>query len=1030
MKSLITYFSKRHLITNVFFFGLIFLTVFVWFQIGKEEMPEFASNWVRVNTVYPGAPAKDVELFVTKPIEDELKGVVGIEDISSTSSVGVSSFRIVLDDDYPDKIEVMQEIKDAVSRVDLPSEVRDQPNIRQFKSSEKAILDIGLYHKGHKVLDQKSRVELQKYVLSLENQLLALKEISSVDRSYYKKPELQILIDANKKLELEVPLALIKRQIQENHIRVPIGSMKDKGESKVTALNEYEDVESLNELILRGNYEGGGVRLGDFATIRDGFEKSNTIFKVNGHEGIFLNVKKSISTDILSAQAAVMKFIKNYNDTHKDSNIGIVLMDDESFAVQNRLSIITTNGLIGFALIVIILCLFMDLKTSFWVAMGIPFSIAFTLVIANMVGYTVNNMTLAGIIIVLGIVVDDAIIIAENIARHREEGMSTVESAIQGAHEVFRPIVASIITTCVAFLPLIYFEGFFGKLVGYIPLIVILMLGGSLIESLFILPSHLANKTPLLERFSTKSGEKTWFHKYEEKYEAFLLKAFKFRIPVLASFLALLIGAVYIFKTEMKFVMFPREESKEVIIKVKTKKGTSRQETARLIDPIEMMFALDKENVVGVRASIAKSRRGGEVRDNEASVLVELHPADQRSLSLNQLLERWEDKVKDFPNLVEVKFLRGRWGHDSGSSIELEIREHDNKKRLEIANLIHDELKKLSYINEVEIEEPLMKREYLFKIKQDKLIRLEVKAQNITTALRTFVEGSILYSINKGEEEVDVRLSVHDEVKTDLNQLLKLKVENNQGQLITLAKLVEIQEIKRPVNIKRSNFKRSIMIYGDLKEDVEKTPLEVAKYLEKNIFPNILKKYSSSLLGFKGEIEDSRESQGEFLNSVYIVIILIYLILVVMFDSMIRPLLVMVVIPFGLAGVIYVLLLHGMSVYGFFAAIGALGMIGVVINDAIVMIDKIETSLAGSDRCDWQTIAHMASLRLRPILLTTFTTVAGIIPTAYGIAGYDSMLAEMMLTMGWGLAFGTFITLLLIPCLYSFLKRPAHLNSN
>lgn len=1020
MKNLIHFFTSRHLLSNIIFFGVILFSFVVWNNIGKEEMPEFASNWIRVKTSYPGAPAEDVELFVTKPLEDELKGIVGIEEVTTTSSVGSSSLRIVLDDDYPNKEEVTREIKDAVFRVNLPAEIRDLPRIRQFKSAEKAILDIGIYYKGHKYLDSKSRAELQKYVLGFENQLLALKEISSIDRSYYKNPEIQIEIDPKKKQDMEISLSEIKEQIQANNVRVPIGAMRDRGESKVTALNELETVDSLMNFIVRGNYEGGGVKLSDIASIKNGFQRSNSIFKINGHEGIFLNVKKSVTTDILTAQQVVMGFIKKFNNANKESSIGIVLMDDESYAVTNRLKIIGSNGLLGFFLIFVILLFFLDVKAGFWVAMGIPFSIGFTLISASLFGYTINNMTLAGIIIVLGIVVDDAIIIAENISRHREEGLSLKDAAVIGTSEVFKPIVASIITTCVAFIPLIFFEGFFGKLVSYIPLVVILMLIGSLIESLFVLPAHMAGKTFLLDRFSKDEGQKSWFHKYEDIYERFLLKVFKMRIPVLLSFITLLVGSVWLFKTKMKFVMFPREESQEVFIKVKAKKSAVRDETARYIAPLEDLFINDKKNVVGVRSSIALSRRGGEVKENEASILVELKPADERERPLRELMKEWEAKAKGVPHLDKVRFIKGRWGWSSGSAIELQIQENDDVKRDEIAKFLADKMKTFKELTDVEIEEPLKKKEYIFKLKQERLIKYNVAPSKVTSTLRTFVEGSILYSINKGEEEVDVRLTVPSTAKTNLEELLELRIENKQGQLAYLKNIVDVEVVQKPVNIKRTNFKRSSMIFANIKEDSEITPLQIAENLEDNVFPELISKYPTAIMKFRGEIEDSRKSQGEFSNSIIIVVLIIYFILVVMFNSLFKPILVLSIVPFGLAGVIYILFLHGMTVYGFFAVIGTLGMIGVVINDAIVMIDKIETRLAVGDTCGWSIIAKVASTRLRPVIVTTITTVAGILPTAYGVAGYDSMLAEMMLTMGWGLAFGTVITLILVPSLYTF----------
>ncbi len=1025
MKNLITYFSQRHLLSNVIFLGTLILGLFVWHSIGKEELPEFSSNWIRVRTNYSGAPAEDVELFVTKPMENELKGVVGIKEIRSTSSVSVSNLRIILDDNYPDKQEVVREIREAILRVDLPDEVRNLPKIRQFKSSEKAILDIGIYHNKKHFLDQESRSELQKYILSFESQLLALNEVSSVSKSHYRKPELQILVDPIKKQRQRISLSEIKNQIQDNNVRVPVGSMHDRDESKVTALNELEDVKSLEGLILRGNYEGQKIRLGDLSNIKQGFERSTSIFKINGHEAVFLNIKKSISTDILTAHQAVKEAIEKFRHANSAAPISILELDDESYAVRNRLKIISTNGLLGFSLIVLILFLFLNVKTGFWVALGIPFTMSFTLIIANFVGYTVNNMTLAGIIIVLGIVVDDAIIIAENISRKKEQGLSLKDAAIIGTLEVFKPIMASVITTCVAFIPLFFFEGFFGKLVTYIPLIVILMLLGSLIESLFILPAHLSTDYKFLSRFAVKKTKqnKNWFKKYEDGYKYLLLKVFKFRIPVLLAFIILLVVAGILFKTQMKFVMFPREESKEVIIKVKAKKGTVRAETARMILPLEEMFVKDKVNVVGVRSSVALSRRGGEVKENEASILVELTPVDERSLSLKKLLKKWKKYADTLEGFELIKFIKGRWGHDSGSAIEIQIQENDDSKRSEIAKMISDYMKRITALSDVEIEDPLTKKEYLFKLKQDQLIKFDVAPAKVTSSLRSFVEGSILYSINKGDEEVDVRLSVPDSVKTDLLELLNLRVENKQGQLIYLKKIVEIKEVVRPVNIKRNNYKRATMVYADFKDGADKTPLEIAEDMERELFPQLTNKCPTAILKFRGEVEDTRESQGEFRNSILIVIILIYAVLVVMFNSLLKPLLILLVVPFGLAGCALILMAHSMSVYGFFAVIGALGMIGVVVNDAIIMIDRIDQKTAIGESFSYKAIAEVAASRFRPILLTTMTTVVGILPTAYGIAGHDSMLSEMMLAMGWGLAFGTLITLFLIPSLYTFLPH-------
>ena len=1021
MKKILGSLIQNHLKTNVIFWGVILIALFTWFSISKEELPEFESNWIRITTYYPGASAEDVELFVTKPLEEEIKLVLGIESIWSTSSVGISSIRIVIDENFPEKKEVFQEIKDSLLRVQLPSRVREIPRIRQFKSTEKAILDIGLYLNGKKTLKVSDRIGLQKLALSFENQLLALPEVASIEKSHYLKPEFLVEVDSEKMRTNEVSLSEIENQIRANNLRVPVGAMRDKGESKITVLNELESIDALKSVVLRGNDTGVSIFLKDLAQVRNSFQKSNSIFKVNGHEAIFLNVRKNVTTDILSAQKAVMKRIENFKEdsrqTKTNSPLKIVLMDDESYAVTNRLNIVKMNGLVGFFLILFVLFIFFDMKTGFWVAMGIPFCAAFTLIISYLLGYSINNMTLAGVIIVLGIVVDDAIIIAENIYRHRQSGKELVSSAVEGTAEVFKPIVGSIVTTCVAFIPLLFFEGFFGKLVKVIPMVVLLMLMGSLLESLFILPSHLVGKknstNPLLKK------EQDWFYKFELAYQKILERVLKFKIIILFSFLPLLLTATFLYKEKLRFVMFPREESKEVFVKVSTPEDFDRVQTAEAIFPLEKMLFKDVENVVGVRSTVGLSRRGGELKENEASILIELKPLDERTHSLDDLLKKWRSKVKDFPELERVTFLRGRWGHSSGTALSLEILENSDDVRSKVTRKIKTSMEMMNDITDIEVKEPLLKREYLFQIKQERLVRYKVDPSRVTSSLRSFVEGSIVYSVNKGDEERDIRLSVKERDKIDLKKLLDLRVLNRSGNLIPVKNMIEIKEVKKPLNIERSDFKRVTSLFANPVASSSTTPLEVAEKLEAGVFKEIYKKFPTTRLKWVGEVKESRKGRGRFLNSIIIVSILIYLILVFIFNSITRPLIVLSVIPFGLAGVIFVIVFHGMSLYGLFASIGALGMIGVIVNDAIVMIDRFEESKKENDFNEGKLI-NVASTRLRPVIVTTLTTVVGVLPTAYGLGGHDSLLAEMMLTLGWGLAFGTIVTLILIPIIYSF----------
>lgn len=723
------------------------------------------------------------------------------------------------------------------------------------------------------------------------------------------------------------------------------------------------------------------------------------------------------------------------NRNNPDSPIGTVLIDDESYDVKNRLSLIGSNGLIGFILLVIVLFCFLDFRSGIWVAMGIPFSLAFTLIISMVMGYTINNMTLAAIIIVLGIVVDDAIIVSENISRHKKDG--DINTGTDAVLTVGSPVIASVLTTCAAFLPLYFFSGRFGLFVKYIPTIIFLMLLASIIESFFILPAHMVHETKIEKLFKKIfPGEGLGrlrvriTGKVENLYGGFLAKALKFRYLVIILFIVLLGGSAKLFSTNLKYVMFPREESRDFRIKVMGEEGLNRFQMAEKVRKIEDIFLKDKRGIVtSVRTRIGQNRRGGQVKENEASIRVEIVPPSERSISLNQLIADWEEKTNQVQGFEKVRFMKSRWGSDSGSPIAIEVQENNDVKRAKIMENLKAELEGTGKLTNVEIEKPVTKFEYQLNIDKDQTNRLGIRYSQLGSTLRSYIEGDILYTLNNGDEEVDVRFTSNDDAKNNVEKLLELSVANDNNYLVPIKNLVKLSENKKPSTIERVNYKRATMLFADIKPEAKITPLEVADLAESSLFPKVLKGLPSAHIVFRGEVEDSRESQADFLLSVFLALGIIYLLLIFLFDSFVTPLLIATIIPFGVVGTVIAFLAHGFQQYGFFAVVGTLGMIGVVINDSIVLIDRLKDTI--HTRSDlFKDIVEVSKSRLRAIVITTVTTVAGLFPTAYGIGGYDSMLAEMMLAMGWGLIFGMFITLLLVPCLYSFYAQIKFAFSN
>ena len=1028
-KKLIAYFIDKHLLANLIFVLVIVGGIICWQKIKKEELPDVTFDKVAISVNYPGATAQEVEYFVTKELEEAIESLDGIYRITSTASQGSTNITVELEKNYPRKDEAIIELKDAVAGVSLPEDITEDPVVRVFETSKKAIIDIALTYKDKHLINNQERLLLQKYALSLENQLINLKQISSVNKKGYFQEEIHIKVDPEKLIHYNIPLSQIKKEIINNNSRQPAGNLEIKNEPKVTINAQLDDFEKLNNLYIQAGFKGRAISLKDVAEVSVGFDRGKEIIKVNGNEGILFNAVKNRSIGILKAIDAVTLLTNEFKEKYfKDVPIDIVLLDDESIDDRNRLSIISLNGLLGFVLILIMLFIFLNKQSSIWVAMGIPFTICFTIIFAWLIGYTINNVTLAAVIIVMGIVVDYAIVVAENISRLKErQKFNSKDAVVKGTSQVFLPILASIVTTCVAFIPLFYFQGRFGAMNKYIPPIIFLMLGASLFEALFILPGHMYfTMSNIFKHKNIKKEQKHhWFEKIENIYELILKKILYLKYFIFVIFLFFLIFGGWILTNKMRFVMFPNEETRDIVISGYADKKADRIDTAFLTKKIEDVLNpyLNKE-VVGYRTQIARSRRGGAVEENRFRMLVEIVPKEKRKRSADDLIKLWSEEIKNIKDLNKLVIDKSRWGQDSGSAIEILIQENDDILRLKAAKKLVSLMEEQPNLTNIEIEEPIRIDEYKIGFKREKIKRLSINPADITGTFRLSLAGSILYEIPRTEEKVNVRLTVKDEDKKSLESILNIPVENQKDYLVPLKDLVTIEKTKTPNSISRRDGKRTTIVYADIKKETKKeTPLDIAKKIEKTIFPLVVQNQPSTILSFTGEVFDTREAKQGFNLAIFLVLFLIFAILAILYNSMIKPLIIMLAIPFGMVGIIFAFYLHGKLLFGFFACVGALGLAGVVINDSIIMLAKLDKEFKITNKTDINNkIAEIAKTRLKAVFLTTITTVAGVLPTAYGVAGYDAMLADMMLALSWGLLFGTFITLLLIPCFYSLLQ--------
>lgn len=1089
MKKIIAYFADRHLLVNLIMFSTLIGAVIFWNRTNKEEMPDVTFNRIVVSAMYPGASAQEMEDFIARPLETELKGIDGIDEMTTTVNTGSATVALDISPDVDDFNETVNEVRTAVANADLPDDMQSDPVVRYFKTSQRAVLDVYIYDTNQYRIKNSQRDTLQTHARNLADRLLSLPQVSDVNYNGLQNYRYVISLDPRKLERHQVSISQVSTALRNNHIRLPLGSLEMNGkktparpssspatpprtanaqkvdnsqtkapgktsprmgffessETKLTLDADLLTIDEIRNIIVRGNFEGQMVRVKDLARVYTEYEKESTLHKINGFEAIQITITKSGAYGILEAVDEVKKTVSEFQETTLgNTSIKAITSDDESLSIRNRLSFIAANGAMGFFLVLVILFIFLNFKSGFWVAMGIPFSFGVTMILASLMGFTINNITLSAVIIVMGMIVDDAIVVSENITRMKEQGYDDKEAVVTGTAYVLLPIIGSIVTTCIAFIPVLNFQGRMGLMVRNIPPIIFMILGASLFESIFLLPSHLQmhiprnlrvifslGTLPLIEKYFARRKEKSkkksaaaehahWFYRVENWYEKVLRVVLHHRLLLFISFLGLLLLSGWIFVNKMRYVMFPRTESTEIFIRGETAPGMKRDATEAKVREIEVFL----DPYVGKEALdyvtyIARGRFGMQSTENTFQIIINLVDKEKRRKSAAQIISEIQSSISNTSGFYKVNTTTMRFGPSSGSALDIAVTGNPQERLMAVSALLDYMARDNRFVNP-EVEEVMLNSEYRIHLKRDEINRLGISPVHISEAFKTIAGGSRLYTDLNDDEEIDYILEIDTNRVQSLKEILAVPVANSAGYLVPLAQLVSVDLTNTPATLSRLNGRQYSMIHSDLNKASRITPLEAASLLEQGIFKELMKKYPSVNMLFQGEVKDSREAGDTFKLAIIAVIVMIYLILALIFNSLTRPLIIMLIIPFGVVGIILAFRMHGMLEYGFFAGIGALGLTGVVINDSIVMIDKLDKEFKNQHHHSHlvDKVSAISKTRLRAVLLTTLTTVAGLMPTAYGVFGYDAMLAEMMLGLSWGLIFGTTITLLLVPAIY------------
>lgn len=1020
MKKIIDYFVDNSVIVNLLTILILIIGTMSLFALNKETFPNVDFNFITVRTTYQGAAAEDVEKLVSMEIERELKEVDGIDELNSMSAEGTSIITLKIDPEV-DTNKVLQDVRNALGDIAqyVPSEV-DTPVITQSNPMQR-----GLIHFAILGDDEYTMRENAKYVRDVFERLPG---IADVELNGYRDEVFDIQVDLEKMRAYDLTLSQVLNAIKDRQVNITAGNLKYPDREKlIRTLKENETVASLEEIVVLANDAGNTVLVKDVAQVARVLKDKTREDRADGDFAIFLIVTAKASADVLDTTKSLKDKIKQLS---KDRGFRYKVFADMSYYVERRLKVLTSNGLQGIALVVVCLVLFMNLRVSLITALGAPFAFLVSFSLMDSMDITVNLISMFGLILVLGMLVDDSIIVAEQFYQYLEKGMKPKEAAKKAALDTLAPVTSTVLTTMVAFASLFFMGGIMGKFMWSVPAVVIICLFASWVECFIILPGHLADFAA-----KVKKAEKTrWYKPIQNAYGRFLEKALHRSGLTIFSFILIFLSSIFLAKSDyMNFELFPADDVTYSYLNIKGPVGTPIAITKELVHEMELatQAELGENEVVGVRSiSGYQWSKGGTPRigTHYGSIFIELTMPFARERSTDEILGVLSKKMKDIIDKSGVQFVftleKLTSGPPMGKPVNIEISGDDLEELQAVAKEIKTHLDKDAEIISAEIDFEPGKKQIIVDIDEKEARRLGVSNTQIGIELRNAFEGLEATTIKDGDEDIDVIVRLDENSRMTEETLQKIKVQNSFGRLIPLTKMATFFERQGAFMIRRFERRRTIAISAEVNR-LKTTSAEMNKKI-KPYLDKMIKKYPNLFYQLTGENKDTQDSLASFKKAFIGSFFVIFMLLVVQFGSLAQPFIIMTAIPFGIVGVVLSFFVFDLSL-SFMGLMGILGLIGVVINDSIVLVTFINRTL---DEKGY----HISSLveasvsRFRPVILTTVTTVAGLLPVAHLPDG-DPFLKPMAVSFAYGLLFSTSITLLFVPaCFMAYIKVMAKFN--
>ncbi len=1016
---------------NMVMIIIFILGIFYTYRIPKESMPQIEWGSFMINVAYPGVAPDEIETLIIQEIEDELSDLTDIDYISSTAYEGRAVIFVNLNAGV-DLDKAWNDVSRELDKVrGLPEDATD-PFMQNMSMRElKSVCTVAI--EGEKYTpDGIRRISEQ-----IKDDLAKINYVSKVELKGAKVREIRIEPDLNKMEYFNIGFSDIETAVQAKNLNLPGGTvMAGKSEVLVRTMGQFESVNQIEYVVLKAFDNGSVLRVRDIAKVIDTYEDVNVKTRLDGKESLNLYVYQNADGNILDIIKDIRSYIKTIPEKYTDVRARVV--NDDSISVRSNINTLSMSALLGIILVFITLYVFIGWRNAVFAAMGIPFSFMMTFWLMQYFGITINNLSLFALVLVLGMVVDDAIVVIENVHRNIEDGMSPEDAAVKGAGEVMWPVIAAVLTTIAAFLPLLMMEGHMGRFLGVFPKVVSLALFASLFEALLILPSHLADFSKPHDK--TKA-EGHFYKKLVKKYSAVLIGFLKRRTLVMTVVvLALLASMFTVVKGLVKFEFFPKTAPTTITIKAETFAGTHLEKTDSLTRVIEnfVMNMPYQENFKALNTNVGQQqdRAFWDESTNLIELRLDLIDADSLTVDLNVVNSEIRKFLNGMQEIVSYKFSTGRSGPPTGEDVEIRILGDDLKRLQELSEKVKGVVSSISGVKDVEDNFDAGKKEMKIYPDYEKLMLYGISVSELAAFIRTASVGKIISEYSERSDKYNIRVILPDDQFNSIDKVRNMKMNTRTGMKIVLKDVAEFEISNTISRIVRRDGKRTVTITGNVGTYTEngktmmRTPDEANELLFGNKIKGItgkLENFDRENPGYRIEVGGASDERAKSFHSLYIAfviaLIMIYMILGTQFKSYVQPLIVMITIPFAFIGVIFGLVVTN-TPFSILSMIAVVALAGIVVNDSIVFVDFINKEREkGIDR--WNSLINAGMTRLRPIILTTVTTIFGLVPMIISQSESVRMWKPMAVSISFGLGFATILTLLVLPVVYSLIDSLA-----